>query len=106
MTQPQQLPQLQLQYFDRPEIPETFADYLKKISVFGPVLRIEFCVVRPDESQAGQPSTGKEYTACRLVLPITALIPMISELNQVLGSLQSSGTLKLATPAPVGGKAN
>jgi hypothetical protein len=109
MAEPQsQASHAQLLYVDRPDVSETFADHLENIAVDGPTLRLEFTVNRLDTPQqpATAPVSGKRYTACRLVLPATALMSIATQINSIVAALQATGTLKMVSPGSAGGKAN
>jgi len=67
MNQPQSAAPPQYQYADRPEVSETFADFVQRIQFDGQTLRLEFCVSRLDDHKPGTPVTGKRYPTCRLV---------------------------------------
>lgn len=88
-----------LTYIDRPEIPETFVDSLENVLMDNSVLRLEFVVNRLDRPRPPSPPTGKKYTACRLVLPMPAIIQVANKLNQLIAALQAQGTLQII-PAP------
>jgi hypothetical protein len=51
MAQAPQTP-VQYQYIDRPEISETFADFVNRIQFDGQTLRIEFCISRLEDPEA------------------------------------------------------
>jgi hypothetical protein len=99
--QPQNLTghgQFQLQYQDRPEVFETLADNLELVYVDGPTLRLVFSVNRIDPpTRPGPPMGGKKYTACRLVMPATALPQLAAQLTNLL---------KGSIVAPTSGAAN
>lgn len=102
---------LEIQYFSRPEVTETFADILEKLTVDGPTntLRMEFCVVRMDDPIPGNTKqTGKKYTAARLVLPMPGLLDMINKFQQIASVMEQQGTLKRQTifTPPTSGKPN
>jgi hypothetical protein len=97
-SQPQQ-PQLQLQYIDRPEIAETFADFVQRIQFDGQTLRFEFCVTRLDDQRAQGTVTGKRYPACRLVLSAAAAVDLMNKMQQITASLVKAGVLKTDVPA-------
>jgi len=84
---PTQTGQVEFQYQDRPEVSETLADNLEVAFVDGPTLRLVFSVNRIDlPIQPGQPMRGKKYTACRLVIPATALAVLAAQLNGLLAN--------------------
>ncbi len=89
---PQTQPQVQYQHVDRPEVTETFADFVQRIQFDGQTLRIEFCVSRVDDQS---PQTGKRYPACRLVLSAGAAIDLMNKMQQITSGLIKSGVLKV-----------
>ena len=101
----------EIQYFNRPEVQEMFADHLERMTVDGTTntLRLEFTVTRMDDPKPGSTKqTGKKYTVARLVLPMTGLLDMINKFQQVTSVMEQQGTLKrqvIVTPPP-GGKPN
>jgi hypothetical protein len=107
MSQPQQQPQqqqLEIQYVNRPEVSETFADILEKLTVDGATntLRMEFCVVRMDDPKVGSNvQTGKKYTASRLVLPMSGLLDMINKFQQIASVMEQQGMLNRQTLQPI-----
>jgi hypothetical protein len=96
-----QIPQVQsqFQYVDRPEVSETFADFVQRIQFDGQTLRIEFCVSRLDD---GKPSAtaavGKRYPACRLVLSTAAAVDLMNKMQQITAELIKAGVLKADVP--------
>lgn len=105
-----QQPNIQLRYIDRPEISETYADSIERISVQGPTATIEFCVTRLDEPKPAEGPSGRKYTACRLVLPMPAFIDLTQQLQRMMTLLEQQGLIKKDTTQivmpPVGGKLN
>ena len=99
MTQPQtQTGQVQMQFEDRSEVSETLVDNLAFAFIDGPTVRLLFTVNRIDlPIQPGKPMSGKQYTACRLVLPTTALANVAAQLN---------GLLSRSIATPTSGAAN
>src|SRR5882724_1564880 len=104
-VQPAQ-PHLQLQYVDRPEVSETFADFVQRIQFDGQTLRFEFCVTRLDDQRSPTPSTvtGKRYPACRLVLSAAAAVDLMNKMQQITAGLIKAGVLKADAAAPAGTK--
>ena len=96
-------PQVQFQYVDRPEVDETFADFVNRIQFDGQTLRIEFGISRLEEQKSGPPQ-GKRYPTCRLVLSVGAGVDLINKMQQITASLLKAGVLKQdapnATPTP------
>ena len=99
-----QAPQTQVkyQYVDRPEVDETFADFVHRIQFDGQTLRLEFCVSRLDDHKPGTPVTGKRYPTCRLVLSAAAAVDLMNKMQQITAGLVKAGVLKqdaVQTPA-------
>ena len=104
---PAQAPtQLQLTYVDRPEISETFADSLARISFDALHARMEFVVNRVDDPKPPAAPTGKSYTACRLVIPLPAALDLHAKLGAMISMLQQQGVLKPIVQPPTSGRPN
>ena len=104
MNQPQSAAPPQYQYADRPEVSETFADFVQRIQFDGQTLRLEFCVSRLDDHKPGTPVTGKRYPTCRLVLSAAAAVDLMNKMQQITSGLVKAGVLKqdaAQTPASV-----
>ena len=102
---------IEIQYVNRPEIQEVFADQMERMTVDGATntLRIEFTVTRMDDPKAGSnKQTGKKYSVARLVLPMPGLLDMINKFQQVAAVMEQQGTLKrqVVINPPAGGKPN
>jgi len=96
-----QTAQVQYQYVDRPEVAETFADFVQRIQFDGQTLRLEFCVSRMEDQKPPAPATGKRYPACRLVLSTGAAVDLMNKMQQITAGLIKAGVLKAdAVPAP------
>ncbi len=91
---PSQPTQPHLTYVDRPEISETYADLLGRLSFDGITARLEFVVNRYDDRQPGQPITGKALTAARVVIPLPAVMDLAAKLQNFMAQLQASGVLR------------
>ena len=91
-----------IEYIDRLEPAETFADSIQSVSFDGQSLRINFCVTRLDDFPQNQPPNGKRYSACRLVLPPIAAVDLINQMQRISAALTQAGILKPtpAQPAP------
>jgi hypothetical protein len=97
--QPAAQPQVQFEYVDRPEVAETFADFVQRIQFDGQTLRIEFAVSRLDDQRAGATKiTGKRYPACRLVLSGLAAVDLMNKMQQITAQLVKAGVLKQDAP--------
>ena len=104
MNQPQSAAPPQYQYADRPEVSETFADFVQRIQFDGQTLRLEFCVSRLDDHKPGTPVTGKRFPTCRLVLSAAAAVDLMNKMQQITSGLVKAGVLKqdaAQTPANV-----
>ena len=104
MNQPQSAAPPQYQYVDRPEVSETFADFVQRIQFDGQTLRLEFCVSRLDDHKPGTPVTGKRFPTCRLVLSAAAAVDLMNKMQQITAGLVKAGVLKqdaMQTPANV-----
>ena len=103
----QQLQQPHYQYVDRPEVSETFADFVNRIQFDGQTLRLEFCVSRLDDHKPAAAPTGKRYPTCRLVLSATAAVDLMNKMQQITAGLIKAGVLKAdAAPARSTGQPN
>jgi len=91
-------PQVQFEYIDRPEISETFADFVNRIQFDGQTLRIEFCISRLEDQKSPAPPVGKRYPACRLVLSVGAGVDLINKMQQITANLLKAGVLKQDAP--------
>ena len=107
MSQPQtpqttqtQQPQIQYQYVDRPEVTETFADFVQRIQFDGQTLRLEFAVSRMEDQRPPAQATGKRYPACRLVLSASAAVDLMNKMQQITAGLIKAGVLKQDAPPP------
>lgn len=92
-----QAPQAQVkyQYVDRPDIVETFADFVQRIQFDGQTLRFEFCVTRiEDQPASGGGPIGTRYPACRLVLSAAAAVDLMNKMQQITSGLIKAGILK------------
>src|SRR3954454_12055194 len=96
--QPQPQPQVQFEYIDRPEVTETFADFVHRIQFDGQTLRLELCVSRLEDQRPPAPPTGKRYPACRLVLSTSAAVDLMNKMQQITAGLIKAGVLKVDAP--------
>ena len=88
-----------IQYFDRVDIEETFADLIVGLIFDGQTLRIEFGVTRFEEVKPNSPITGRRYPASRLVLPTAAAVDLINRMQQIAAALTQAGVVR-AAPRP------
>lgn len=93
-------PKVQFQYVDRPDVSETFADYVQRIQFDGQTLRIEFGVSRLDDQKSpGGAATAKRYPVCRLVLSTGAAVDLMNKMQQITAELIKAGVLRSDAPA-------
>ena len=85
-------------YVDLPDLAETFADSIGGAFFDGHLLRIEFCVGRPDPSKPQPPATGRRFPACRLVLSTATAVELMNAMQRMSAALVKAGVLK-STPA-------
>lgn len=97
-----QAPQAQIkyQYVDRPEVAETFADFVNRIQFDGQTLRLELCVTRIEEQPASGGPKGTRYPACRLVLSAAAAVDLMNKMQQITANLIKAGVLKADQKPP------
>jgi hypothetical protein len=91
---------IQLQYVDREEISEAYADSLEKAVFDGNTVKLEFVVNRLSPPIPSQAPTGKKLTSCRVVLPLAGLIQMNGQIKNLLESLERQGVFKTTPVAP------
>jgi hypothetical protein len=97
MSQPQQATP-QFVYVDIPEIPESFADSLEKMSFDGMTFKFEFVVNRLDPVSPPKPPTGHKYPSCRLVMPMAGALSLYAQLEQLMKLLEQQGVIKKGVP--------
>jgi len=88
---------LTLQYVDRPDLPETFADATGAMQFDGQTLRIELCVTRFDSGQPASARRARRYPVSRLVLTPTAAVELANRLQQTMAAAAQRRT---ARPGP------
>jgi len=89
-----QKPAVQYSYEDRPEPTETFADSVHSLVFDGQTLRVTFTVTRMEPPTTGNPTTGKRFPTCRLVLSgagIAQLINQVAQLNAAVSQQRAAG---------------
>jgi hypothetical protein len=111
MAQAQQRPQVtmtppQLTHVDRPEVSETFADSMWRVNVENMIAKLEFVVNRLDDPTPAAPLTGRAVTACRIVMPLPAMIDMLGKLQGVMSQLQTAGIIQSISSPPTAGRPN
>lgn len=92
--------QATINYIDRPDVSETFADSISGLIFDGQTLRIEFAVTRLDEVKPNAPITGRRYPICRLALPPGAAVDLINRMQQIGAALTQAGLSKTAPASP------
>lgn len=75
-------------YEDRPDLLETFADNVQRMTFDGRTLRIEFCVNRPGETQ------GRSIPICRLVLDLDGAVDLFNKINSLQTVLEQQGVIR------------
>ena len=95
-------PLLNLQYVDRPDIPETYVDLLQRGNFDSSTntFRLEFCTGRLGDPVRGK-ATGKKYTACRLVIPLDSMLDMLNQLNVLAAQLEAEAIFFGAAVTPL-----
>ncbi len=83
----------QLTYVERPEVAETYADYLETVVFDGTSIRMEFVVNRFDRPTAQGGPTGRRVTAARLVLPLNGAMNLASQLESLMATLRQQDTI-------------
>lgn len=92
--------QATINYIDRPDVSETFADAISGLIFDGQTLRIEFAVTRLDEVKPNAPITGRRYPICRLALPPGAALDLINRMQQIGVALTQAGIAKTTSGSP------
>lgn len=84
-----------LTYEDRPELLETFADNVQRMTFDGRTLRIEFCVARKDDPPPGQqPRNGKSIPVVRLILDLDGAVDLFNKINNLQAALENAGVIR------------
>ena len=86
-------PTLKISYIDRPDVTETFADTLERVSFDGQSWRLEFCVTRMDDKKE-EVFPGRKYPVSRLALTVNAGLELASKMQQIIALMEKRGTLK------------
>ena len=82
--------QPKMRFVDIPELPETFADSLGDCLFDGGLLRVVFTTTRMDKPKPPNPSTGRRYPACRLVLTAQAAQDLHDFLNHLAATIEQA----------------
>ena len=86
-------PNVKIAYIDRPDVTETFADTLERVSFDGQSWRLEFCVTRMDD-QKEDVFPGRKYPVSRLALTVNAGLELANKMQQIVAIMEKRGTLK------------
>ena len=69
------------------------------------VARLEFIVNRFDDVRPPAPTTGRSYTACRLIMPLPAALDLHAKLGWLIATLRQQNVLiPIPQPPPEGGR--
>jgi hypothetical protein len=85
-----------IRYLDRADLEEIFADSISGLIFDGETLRVEFVVTRFGKEMADSPISARQYSVCRLVLPLTAAIDFVNRIQQMAPALTQAGVVKAA----------
>jgi hypothetical protein len=85
-----------LTYEDRPDLLETFADNVQRMTFDGRTLRIEFCVARRDDPPPGQQQAqrGKSIPVVRLILDLDGAVDLFNKINNLQAALENAGVIR------------
>jgi hypothetical protein len=95
---------LKLEFIDRLDVTESYADSVHSISFDGQSLRLTFCISRMNELKQDEQVSGKRYPSCRLVLSANAAVDLMNRMRQISAALTRAGFLKENISQPVGEK--
>jgi hypothetical protein len=85
----------ELRYEDRPDLVETFADNVQRMSFDGRTMRVEFCVARADEiDPKAKKRTGRAVPVVRLVLDLEGAVDLFNKVNSLQAAMQNLGVIK------------
>ena len=82
-----------LTYEDRPDLLETFADNVQRMTFDGRTLRTEFCVARRDDG-SDKPKGGKSIPVVRLVLDLDGAVDLFNKINSLQAALENAGVIR------------
>ncbi len=88
-----------LTYDDRPDLLETFADNVQRMTFDGRTLRIEFCVARRDDPSGDKPRSGKSIPVVRLILDLDGAVDLFNTINSLQAALENAGVIRKNAPA-------
>jgi hypothetical protein len=83
-----------LAYDDRPDLLETFADNVQKMTFDGRTLRIEFCVARREDPVGDKPRGGKSIPVVRLILDLDGAVDLFNKINNLQAALENAGVIR------------
>src|SRR5690349_952888 len=83
-----------LKYEDRPDLLETFADNVQRMTFDGRTLRIEFVVHRPNEVAEGAQATTRSIPIVRLVLDLDGAVDLFNKINSLQSALERQGVIR------------
>jgi hypothetical protein len=87
-----------LTYDDRPDLLETFADNVQRMTFDGRTLRIEFCVARRDDPVADRPRSGRAVPVVRLILDLDGAVDLFNKINSLQAALENAGVIRKNAP--------
>ena len=90
-------PRRRLQYVDRLEVAETFADSIQNMYFDGQTLRIEFCTTRLIDQPRGQ-GVARRLPVARIALTGAAAVELINRTQRVGVALARAGLLRRGAP--------
>jgi hypothetical protein len=77
-----------------------------RVNVEGMIAKLEFAVNRLDDPSPPAALTGRAVMACRVVMPLPAMVDMMGKLQAVMAQLQSAGIFRPISNPPTAGRAN
>jgi hypothetical protein len=89
-----------VRYLDRPDLEEIFADSISSLIFDDETVRVEFVVTRLGKEMADSPISARQYSVCRLVLPLTAAIDFVNRMQQMAPVLTQAGGVKAIPQQP------
>lgn len=92
-------PRRRLQYIDRMEVVETFADSIQHMYFDGQTLRIEFCTTRIADQPRG-PGVARRFPVSRIALTGAAAVDLINRAQRVGAALTRAGLLRKGAAPP------
>ncbi len=77
-----------IEYIDRLDVVETYADSLGVLQLRKDGVRIELCVTRPDLNSSTKKTKRQRFPAARLVLTPDAAMELLNHLNKMVNALE------------------